>query len=67
MDVPIVLLGRHDDSRAYDTVTGDDHAGANLVMDHLLQLGHQRIAHLTMQARATKSPHALGFRPAPTG
>ena len=59
VDIPIVLLGRHDDSSAYDTVTGDDQAGADLVMDHLLQLGHERIAHLTMRPRAPESPHDL--------
>jgi len=47
-EVPIVLLGRHDRSVNYDTVTNDDRRGATLVMDHLLGLGHRRIAHLTV-------------------
>jgi LacI family transcriptional regulator len=47
-DVPIVLLGRHDQSVNYDTVTNDDRMGAALVMDHLLELGHRRIAHITV-------------------
>ncbi len=59
VDIPIVLLGRHDASIAYDTVTGDDRAGADLVMDHLLELGHERIAHVTMRPRAAESPHDL--------
>jgi LacI family transcriptional regulator len=45
--VPIVMLGRHDDPQGYDTVVGDDASGAGAVMDHLLALGHRRIAHLT--------------------
>lgn len=45
--VQLVSIGRHHPSLAYDTVTGDDHAGAELVMDHLFELGHQRIVHLT--------------------
>ncbi|BEL02891.1 LacI family DNA-binding transcriptional regulator [Actinoplanes sichuanensis] len=45
--VPIVMLGRHDDPQGYDTVVGDDAAGAGAVMEHLFALGHRRIAHLT--------------------
>jgi LacI family transcriptional regulator len=46
--VPLVMLGRHDESQRYDTVVGDDAAGTRLVMDHLLGLGHRRIAHVTL-------------------
>lgn len=60
--VPLVVLGRHDRSRAYDTVTDDDLAGANLVMDHLEGLGHHRIAHLTIRPPTDRSPHALRLR-----
>jgi LacI family transcriptional regulator len=56
--VPVVLLGRHEPSKEYDTVFGDDRAGTNLVMDHLLGLGHQRIAHLTIPPVADLAPHA---------
>lgn len=45
--VPIVMLGRHDNPEGYDTVVGDDAAGTGAVMDHLIGLGHRRIAHLT--------------------
>jgi LacI family transcriptional regulator len=51
--LPLVMLGRHDDSKRYDTVVGDDVAGARLVMDHLLGLGHRRIAHVTLQESNT--------------
>jgi LacI family transcriptional regulator len=54
--LPLVMLGRHDDSVGYDTVVGDDERGARLVMDHLLGLGHRRIAHLTRSPEVT-SPH----------
>lgn len=57
--VPLVHLGAHDHSRGYDTVTNDDDAGTNLVMDHLLGLGHQRIAHLTVSAMTDRAPHAI--------
>lgn len=58
---PTVMVGRHDQSPAYDTVTGNDVHGAELVMDHFLTLGHQRIAHVTMPdevtAPALRTPH----------
>ncbi len=57
--VPIVVLGRHDASQAYDTVTGDDVAGTDLVMDHLLELGHRSIAHLTIQPTSDRTPQAI--------
>lgn len=61
--VPIVMLGRHDRSSAYDTVTGDDAEGTRLVMEHLFELGHHRIAHLTRSEEVTKpgsgNPHSV--------
>lgn len=44
--VPIVVIGRHGKSTEYDAVVDDDHAGAGLVVDHLADLGHRRIAHI---------------------
>ncbi|WP_127792064.1 LacI family DNA-binding transcriptional regulator [Agromyces sp. LHK192] len=61
--VPVVMLGRHDRSEHYDTVTGDDAEGTRLVMDHLLGLGHRRIVHLTRSEEVTApgsgTPHAI--------
>jgi LacI family transcriptional regulator len=57
--VPVVLLGRHDQSQEYDTVTNDDMAGVDLVMDHLYQLGHRRIAHLTNRPPTDLAPQAF--------
>lgn len=60
---PIVMLGRHDASVGYDTVTNDDVAGTDQVMDHLLSLGHRRIAHLTVSEdiarRVAAAPHSV--------
>jgi LacI family transcriptional regulator len=62
-DVPIVLIGRHDRSKNYDTVTNDDAAGTRLALDHLISLGHERIAHLTMKMAAERPdampPHSV--------
>lgn len=61
--VPVVMLGRHDKPLSYDTVTGDDVEGTRLVMEHLFQLGHQRIVHLTRSEDVTRpgsgNPHAV--------
>ncbi|SMH44529.1 transcriptional regulator, LacI family [Rathayibacter oskolensis] len=60
---PIVMLGRHDDSAGYDTVTNDDVAGTDRIMDHLFTLGHRRIAHLTVSEQVTGrvpgAPHSV--------
>ena len=56
--VPLVLLGRHERSQLFDSVTGNDVSGANLAMDHLLTLGHRRIAHLTLVPPTEGAPHA---------
>ncbi|HEY5842764.1 MAG TPA: LacI family DNA-binding transcriptional regulator [Mycobacterium sp.] len=58
-NVPVVLLGRHDQSQEYDTVTDDDVAGVDMVMDHLFQLGHQRIVHLTNRPPTDMAPQAF--------
>jgi LacI family transcriptional regulator len=57
--VPLVAIGRHEPSQEYDTVTGDDRAGVNLVMDHLLALGHEGIAHLTVRPHTERESHAV--------
>mgnify|MGYP000851689808 CR=1 FL=1 len=45
--IPLVVIGRHDDSANYDTIVGDDVAGARIAVQHLFDLGHRRIVHLT--------------------
>jgi LacI family transcriptional regulator len=53
------MFARHDHSPRYDTVAGDDVAGAGAVMEHLYGLGHRRIAHLTLDEMVTEpgTPH----------
>ncbi|GAA2888025.1 hypothetical protein GCM10020220_092770 [Nonomuraea rubra] len=46
---PLVVLGRHDRSGLYDCVLDDDEVGAELVVEHLIGLGHRRIAHITQK------------------
>lgn len=60
---PLVMLGRHDVTDGYDTLTGDDSGGTEQVMHHLFSLGHRRIAHVSIRRDAgseyLRSPHAV--------
>lgn len=56
---PLVLVGRHDQSNSYDTVTNDDVVGTRLAIEHLTGLGHRRIAHLTLQMQSERPDSLL--------
>ncbi len=60
---PLVMVGRHDESINYDTIVNDDLQGSRLVVEHLHQLGHRDIVHITIDPRAEsnlpQAPHAL--------
>lgn len=60
---PLVMLGRHDNSRYYDMVVDDDIEGSLLAVRHLYDLGHRDIVHLTLKPEAeinlATAPHAL--------
>ncbi|MEM7272319.1 MAG: LacI family DNA-binding transcriptional regulator [Actinomycetota bacterium] len=43
---PVVSVSNYDRLDSFDTVCNDEAHGANLIVDHLLELGHQRIAHI---------------------
>jgi LacI family transcriptional regulator len=45
--VPLLQFGRHARSEAFDTVVADDVHGVRAMMEHLIGLGHRRIAHIT--------------------
>lgn len=61
--VPLVMIGRHDDSVAYDTIVDDDLLGSRLAVEHLHSLGHEDICHLTIvpeaESNLPQAPHAL--------
>jgi LacI family transcriptional regulator len=44
--LPIVLVNRRLEDGLLPSATADDHAGAELAVEHLAALGHSRIAHL---------------------
>src|SRR5690242_3731321 len=64
--VPTVVIGRHESSTVYDTVVDNDTAGAALVVDHLVGLGHRRIAHIEHAEReralVASMPNAIRAR-----
>jgi LacI family transcriptional regulator len=46
-NVPTVLVGCRTREASVDSVVNDDFAGAVLVVEHLYELGHRRIAHIS--------------------
>jgi LacI family transcriptional regulator len=60
--VKVVLVNRRVDSDALPAVTGDDHEGIRLAVEHLAGLGHTRIAHLAgSQTLYTGWSRHMGF------
>ena len=46
-ELPAVLVTRETDERSLPLVAGDDAAGVTAAVRHLVELGHERIAHVT--------------------
>ncbi len=44
--IPVVVVGHDTHAGSMDSVRNDDEAGAAAVVDHLVGLGHERIAHI---------------------
>jgi LacI family transcriptional regulator len=57
--VPTVVIARHGGATHFDTVVDDDERGARLVVDHLVGLGHRRIAHISNVSGGLRWPHVL--------
>ena len=45
-EIPMVLVNRTAEGLAVPSILGDDHAGVGLVVQHLVSLGHDSIAHV---------------------
>jgi len=58
---PIVVVGRTDELSYADTVHVDDALGAQLAVDHLVSLGHRRIAHIDGGDSAGASERSQGY------
>lgn len=62
-DLPLVILSSRDDE--HDTITIDNYGGARMMMDHLLGLGHTRIAFICGPAQNSDARERLrGYRQA---
>lgn len=57
--IPLVAVARHGGAAHFDTIVDDDARGAELVVDHLVGLGHRRILHTGQSAGGLEFPHVL--------
>ncbi len=58
---PIVSVSTYGRPDSFDTVSNDEKHGANLVVDHLVDLGHERIAHIDAGLAAGGPERRSGF------
>ncbi len=47
LDIPLVLVNRTTDRHDVNAVVNDDEVGVEFSLDHLIDLGHSKIAHIT--------------------
>lgn len=64
--LPVVSVTRAFDSAAFDSVATDDHRGAVLAVEHLLGLGHRRIAYIDADREAGGARRRAGYQDAMT-
>jgi len=63
--IPVALIARHMPSLSVHTVTIDDILGGTLAAEHLLELGHTRVAVLSEPSKVSSSQERVrGFREA---
>ena len=62
--VPVTLIGRQDAPETLDVVRSADERGLRLLVDHLVQLGHRRIAHVDGGRGAIADDRRCGYRAA---
>ena len=59
--VPTVIVGKATRAPTIDSVTNDDRRGGEMVVDHLVELGHRRIAHIDGGQGAGGKPRRTGY------
>jgi DNA-binding LacI/PurR family transcriptional regulator len=60
-EVPVVLVARRSRITSVDSVSNDDPTGAGLVVQHLADLGHRRIAHIDGGGGAGAAERRKGY------
>lgn len=60
-DIPLVLVSFEAPASEVDTVNNDESNGATLVVDHLVELGHERILHVDGGQGASASGRRAGY------
>jgi DNA-binding LacI/PurR family transcriptional regulator len=63
-ECPVVLVSRTSRAPGVDTVNDDGEAGSALAVEHLVSLGHRRIAHLDGGGAAGAAARRKGFQQA---
>jgi DNA-binding LacI/PurR family transcriptional regulator len=63
-ETSLVVVGRTPETDGFDTVNVDDRLGARLVVDHLVGLGHARIAHIDGGGGAGAAQRKAGYEAA---
>lgn len=64
--LPVVSVTRAFDAQAFDSVATDDHSGAVLAVEHLVALGHRRIAYIDADREAGGARRRDGYQDAMT-
>lgn len=65
--IPVVVVGNHTHARSLDSVRNDDEAGAAMVVEHLVGLGHARIAHIHAGSVGGSAGRRRGYESAMQG
>jgi DNA-binding LacI/PurR family transcriptional regulator len=60
-ELPVVLVARRSRQASVDSVSNDDPTGAALAVDHLADLGHERIAHIDGGGGAGAAERRRGY------
>jgi len=59
--IPVVVIARKTNAKTMDSVLNDDKAGAQAIVDHLVGLGHRKIAHIHAGSAAGARGRRRGY------